>query len=254
MKAKRRHGQRRLGQRQKPSVAAREVRAKKPGAGAVKPPVKRRRLRRLVWLACALMLVGGYGVVGSYYSAAVSSHGRLFDDVSKVPARQVGLVFGCDDNIKGRDNLYFKYRIDAAVELWEAGKVKTLIVSGDNRSRFYNEPQKMKNALISRGVPAGRIVCDFAGLRTLDSVVRAKEVFGVSDAIFITQQFHNERAIYLALANGMDPVGYNAKAVGGASSSRMKLREVGARVKMGLDVHLLRTKPKHLGEREVLPD
>jgi SanA protein len=193
-------------------------------------------------------------MLGSYYAASLAASGRIFDDVSQVPARQVGVVFGCDEKTNGRDNLYFKYRINAAVELWQAGKVKTLIVSGDNRSRFYNEPQKMKNALVSRGIPAGRIVCDFAGLRTLDSVVRAKEVFGVNDAIFITQKFHNERAIYLGLANGMDPVGYNAKPVGGAASTRMKLREVAARVKMGLDVHLLKTEPEHLGAREVLPD
>jgi len=228
-------------------------RPSKPGAGEKAPP-KRRWLRRLVWSVVVLVLVAVFGIVGSYYAASVAARGRLFDAVGQVPAREVGLVFGCDEKINGRDNLYFKYRIDAAVELWEAGKVKTLIVSGDNRSRFYNEPQKMKNALVSRGIPAGRIVCDFAGLRTLDSVVRAKEIFGVNDAIFITQKFHNERAIYLGLANRMDPLGYNAKPVGGAASTRMKLREIAARVKMSLDVHLLKTAPEHLGAREVLPD
>lgn len=246
MKAKRR-----LGQRQKPRVDARQVRQDQP---AVVPRAKRRWLRRLVWLGSAVVLVAVSGITGSYYAASVASSGRLFDDVSRVPARQVGVVFGCDEKINGRENLYFKYRIDAAVELWQAGKVKTLIVSGDNRSRYYNEPQKMKNALVARGIPAGRIVCDFAGLRTLDSVVRAKEVFGVSDAVFITQKFHNERAIYLARANGMDPVGYNAKAVGGAASTRMKLREIAARVNMSLDVHVLKTEPQHLGAREVLPE
>jgi SanA protein len=165
----------------------------------------------------------------------------------------VGLVFGTTDRYKGRENRYFRYRIDAAVEVWKAGKVETLIVSGDNRTKFYNEPEKMKAALIEEGVPASRIVCDYAGLRTLDSVVRAKKIFGADKILVISQRFQNERAIYLAQANGIEAFGFNAEDVELQAGYKTKIREVGARVKMWLDVNFLDTAPAHLGEKVELP-
>ena len=129
----------------------------------------------------------------------------------------------------------------------------SLIVSGDNRTKYYNEPERMRRALVAEGVPDDRIVGDFAGLRTLDSVVRAREIFGVEKVTFVSQRFQNERAAYLAKANGLDFVGYNARDVSGQGGLKTKLREIGARVKMWLDVRVLRTRPRHLGERETLP-
>lgn len=184
-----------------------------------------------------------------------AARGRVFDRVEDVPAGRVGLVFGCDDRIQGWENRYFRYRIDAAAELWHAGKLRCVLVSGDNEHLDYNEPVRMKKALVAAGVPAEKIGSDFAGFRTLDSVVRAKKVFGVGEVVFITQRFQNERAIYLAQANGMDAVGYNARDVpvkGGGLPT--KLREIGARVKMWLDVNVLHTQPRHLGPRERLPE
>lgn len=192
-----------------------------------------------------------------YVNAAAvwASRGRVFSDANKVPETRVGLVFGTTDKVVGgRENLYFRYRIDAATRLWKAGKIKTLIVSGDNRELFYNEPEKMRQALVVRGIPADRIVCDYAGLRTLDSVVRAKEVFGVESVVFISQRFQNERAIYLAKAHGIEAWGFDARDVVSHGGMKTKLREVGARVKMWLDVHILHTRPKHLGDKEVLPN
>lgn len=186
-------------------------------------------------------------------SAIIASRGRLFEEISQVPKTSVGLVFGTTDRVNGRENLYFRYRIDAAVETWNAGKLETLIVSGDNRSKFYNEPEKMKDALVKRGIPAGRIVCDYAGLRTFDSVVRAKEIFGVTSILVMSQRFQNERAIYIARANEMEAFGYNAKDVNTQAGLKTKIREVGARVLMWLDVNFLATRPRHLGEREILP-
>lgn len=183
-----------------------------------------------------------------------ASRGRIFSEVERVPRTRVGLVFGTTDRVNGRENLYFRYRIDAATRVWKAGKLETLIVSGDNRSRYYNEPEKMKQALIERGIPGDRIVCDFAGLRTLDSVVRAKEIFGADSVLFISQRFQNERAIYLAEAHGMDAYGFNARDVQSNAGLKTKLREVGARVKMWLDVNILNTRPKHLGDRIELPE
>lgn len=209
--------------------------------------------RRLCLLAlaaiAALVLVVGYANL----TAIWGSRGRLFDDVAELPMTTVGLVFGTTDRVNGRENLYFRYRIDAAVRVWKSGKIKTLIVSGDNRSQYYNEPEKMKQALTERGIPADRIVCDYAGLRTLDSVVRAKEIFGTASILFISQKFQNERAIYLAEAHDMDAYGFNAQDVQTQAGLKTKFREVGARVKMWLDVNFLGTRPVHLGEKIELP-
>ena len=186
-------------------------------------------------------------------AAKRAGEGKLYDDVNKVPEQAVGLLFGTTDKIGDRENLYFTYRIDAAVELWEAKKVRCFIVSGDNREKYYNEPNKMRTALIERGVPAEVIVRDFAGLRTLDTVVRAKEIFRAPSVVLISQRFHNERAAYIALAEGLPYVGYNAKDVAASAGAKTRLREVLARVNMWLDVRVLNTEPKHLGPLESLP-
>ena len=215
---------------------------------------KRKRWWKVVLIA--LVGIGGaaFGFVAWTNLAAVhAAKGRLYENPGEVPGGRVGLVFGCDDRIDGRENLYFKYRIEAAAELWKAGKLACVIVSGDNRTKFYNEPETMKRALADHGVPAEKIVCDYAGLRTLDSVVRAAEVFGVEEVTFVSQKFQNERAAYLAKAQGMDYVGFNAEDVAGQSGLRVRLREVAARVKMWLDVRVLGTEPRHLGEKEALP-
>ena len=214
----------------------------------------RRWIKRL--LLALMMLVLAFVAVVAYanITAVWASRGRIFTDVSKIPPIRVGLVFGTTDRVGGRENLYFRYRIDAATEVWNAGKIETLIVSGDNRSRYYNEPEKMRQALVRRGIPAERIVCDYAGLRTLDSVVRAKEIFGADTVLFISQRFQNERAIYLAKAHGLKAYGFAARDVESRAGLKTRLREVGARVKMWLDVHFLNTQPRYLGERETLPE
>lgn len=211
-------------------------------------------LRRLFRLGIATSLVFAGVVIYANVTAVWASRGRIFDDVSAIPPTKVGLLFGTTDKVNGRENLYFRYRIDAAVKVWKAGKLDTLIVSGDNRSRYYNEPEKMKQALIARGIPEDRIVCDFAGLRTLDSVVRANEIFGADPILFISQRFQNQRAIYLAKANHIEAYGFDARDVETQAGLKTKLREVGARVKMWLDVNFLDTRPKHLGEKVEMPE
>ena len=211
-------------------------------------------LKRVLLTGLGCFLLGIALLAYAYYSASWASRGKLFDDVSKLPAAKVGLVFGTSDRYKGRENKYFRYRIDAAVEVWNSGKVETLIVSGDNREEDYNEPKKMKVALVKEGVPEDRIVCDYAGLRTLDSVVRAKRIFGANKIIVISQQFQNERAIYLAQANEMEAYGFNAQDVDFKAGFKTQFREIGARVKMWLDVNYLDTKPTHLGDKVTLPE
>lgn len=214
----------------------------------------KRWFRRFFVALLAVGLLGMAVIVYANFTAMWRSRGKLFTDAKALPATEVGLVFGTTDRVNGRENLYFRYRIDAAVEVWNSGKIKTLIVSGDNRSPYYNEPEKMKQALVERGIPAKRIVCDFAGLRTLDSVVRAKEIFGTKSIVVISQRFQNERAIYLAQANGIKAFGFNARDVESQAGLKTKIREVGARVKMWLDVNFLNTRPRHMGEKIELPE
>ena len=209
-----------------------------------------------LWLRRALLL--GFLIIALFvgfiwyanYAATSAGKGILFDDVNDVPVQRAGLVFGCSHKLGTRDNLYFKYRIQAAAELWHAGKVDFLIVSGDNREKYYNEPKTMQLALEEAGVPADKIVCDYAGLRTLDSVVRAHKIFGLNELTLVSQKFQNERAAYIAKANGISVFGYNARDVEGYAARKTEDREVLARVKMWLDVNITKKQPRHLGEKE----
>ena len=213
-----------------------------------------KRLRRVLM---AMVLVGVVGpvlaIVYASYAVAAAAEGWVFDDIGAVEHRRVGLVPGCSKlTHDGRMNLYFQYRIAAAAELFKAGKVDYLLVSGDNHRHGYDEPSDMRDSLIAAGVPADRIECDYAGFRTLDSVVRAKEVFGQSQIIIISQRFHVERAIYIAAHRGVDAVGFVARDVTAGYSGKTKLREQLARVKTVLDVRLLRTQPRFLGPTVVI--
>ncbi|MCX6874151.1 MAG: YdcF family protein [Verrucomicrobia bacterium] len=213
----------------------------------------RRRFQRLRRMLMVLTLVSIGVIAYANITAVWASRGRLFDEVAALPKTRVGLVFGTTDRVNGLENLYFRYRIDAAEQVWKAGKIDLIIVSGDHSSKYYNEPDKMQQALIERGIPEERIVCDEAGLRTLDSVVRAKEIYSLNSIVFISQRFQNERAIYLAKANGINAFGFNARDVETHAGLKTKVREIGARVLMWLDVHVLGTRPLHLGEKIRLP-
>ncbi|MEY5019669.1 MAG: hypothetical protein RLZ22_757 [Verrucomicrobiota bacterium] len=210
--------------------------------------VKRASLIVLVMMAAAIIAIAWANIIASW-----SARGRTFDTIANTPSSEVGLVFGTSDRTRGRQNLYFKHRVEAAAALWKAGKIRTLIVSGDNRAHDYNEPEKMKRALVKLGVPSQHIVCDYAGLRTLDSVIRAKKVFGLNSILFISQRFQNQRAIYIAKAHGLDAIAHNARDVGTRLGFKTRVREIGARVKMWLDINILDTEPKHLGEKIILP-
>ncbi len=221
-----------------------------------KPRGKHWLLRCVMWVLIVgfIMLVSFVVFVGyANYAATRAGKGILFDDVHDVPKQRAGLVFGCSEKLGERDNLYFKYRIQAAAELWHAGKVDFLIVSGDNRVKNYNEPVSMRKALVKAGVPFDKIVCDYAGLRTLDSVVRAKEIFGLTEITLVSQKFQNERAAYIAKSRGMKVYGYNARDVEGYAARKTEDREVLARVKMWIDVNITNKQPKHLGEKEPVP-
>ncbi len=154
----------------------------------------------------------------------------------------------------GGINPYFSHRIDAAVELYEAGKIRYIIASGDNEHESYNEPLQMRLALLQRGVPNESIVLDYAGFSTLDSVVRTAEVFGQERFTVISQRFHNERAVYIGSYFGYDVVGYNAVDLTPPSGVQTRFREYLARVKAIMDVHLVRRTPRFLGDPIRIPD
>ncbi len=173
--------------------------------------------------------------------------GRCYENAADVPTREVAVVMGCSPRHRGRPNAFFHGRIQAAVELYRAGKVKALIVSGDNGQEEYDEPTEMKAALVAQGVPEEKIYCDYAGFRTLDSVVRAEAIFGQKQFTIISQRFHNERALYLAQAKGLDAVAFNAPDAHAVSMQKAALREALARVQAVLDVKLLATEPRFYG-------
>ena len=208
------------------------------------------------WLMVGLGVVAACGVWLAVEAARID--GRVAPFVSanraELPVTEVALVLGCSRSLgDGRKNLFFERRIAAAAELYRTGQVGYLLVSGDNSRPDYDEPSDMRSALVAAGVPASRIVRDYAGFRTLDSVVRAKQVFGLDELIVVSQRFHNERAVYLARAHGIRAFGYDARDVGGAEGLRVKLREVVSRLAAVLDVRVLHSTPRFGGPREATP-
>lgn len=209
-----------------------------------------RRLRRwLLPVSLGIFVFGVMLVALSNYHVLAANRARLSDQVDVLPARNVGLVLGTSQYRRGGGtNAHFANRIAAAAQLYRAGKVKHLLVSGDNRRSNYNEPAMMKKALIAQGVPADAITCDFAGFRTLDSVIRAREVFGLSDCIIITQRYHNSRALEIARATGLDAVGFCAAEPRFAERWQTELREMLARTVTILDLYVWHREPHFLGE------
>jgi SanA protein len=178
-----------------------------------------------------------------------STHRQCYDTVKDLPFNETGLLLGTSNYIGKNPNYYYLYRIDAAVELYQTGKIKYILVSGDNRKNNYNEPLMIKRDLMKRGVPEKIIFLDYAGFRTFDSVVRSKKVFGQNSITIISQKFHNERAIFIANHNNIQAIGYNAKEVPGRNGLKTRIRERFARIKAVLDVFILNTQPKFLGEK-----
>ena len=166
------------------------------------------------------------------------SKGKVFYKIKNIPNNRVGVLLGTSKRVKnGRLNLYFKYRIDAAVVLYKTKKIKYILVSGDNRTLYYNEPKDMKKELVKRGVRPSDIFLDAAGIRTLHSMVRAKKVFGLNEFTVISQSFHNKRAIYIADSYGINAIGFNAKDVPlKRQSMKVKIREIFARVWVFIDL------------------
>ncbi len=185
-----------------------------------------------------------FGVFVTFHWISFKAKGLTYDDMDSIPKNNVGLVLGASKLApSGNINLFYKHRVDAAVALYKAGKIDYILVSGDNGRKDYDEPTDFKNDLIAKGIPAEHIFLDYAGFRTLDSIVRTKKIFGQNSMTIISQKFHNERAIYIAQHYDIDAVAYNAKDV-----YKTPPREYLARAKARLDL-LFNVTPKFLGDK-----
>ncbi|MGV6862727.1 MAG: SanA/YdcF family protein [Putridiphycobacter sp.] len=184
----------------------------------------------------------------SDYIVKNSTSSQIFKTTTDIPYNKVGMVLGTSKYLtNGNQNAYYTNRIDATVELYFAKKIDYILISGDNSTIYYDEPNTFKNDLISKGIPADKIVLDYAGFRTLDSVVRAKKVFGLDQLTIISQKFHIERALYIANHKNIDAVGFEAPSVSKNAGFRTAVREKLARVKVMIDL-LFNVQPKFLGD------
>jgi len=193
-----------------------------------------------IFIAAANILISSYAIYTT-------------DRISELQPVHCAILLGTAKWLKGgKRNLYYKYRIMAAAELYYSRKCRKIIVSGDNATMQYNEPMTMKRDLVKMGVKEEDVICDYAGFRTLDSIIRFKEIFGQEKGIVVSQKFHNTRAVYIGRAYGIELSGFNAHDVTVYNGFKTRLREVFSKVKCLLDVHLLKMQPKFLGEKIIV--
>lgn len=204
-------------------------------------------LGALLLLAVLLWVAGNLWVLShsAPYIQSASSHCQ---------SQRIGVVFGTSSWTRtGVRNPHFNARMDTAARLIHSGQVEHLLVSGDNRTRAYNEPRAMWRDLSERGVSPDQLTMDFAGFSTFDTLARAQEVFQVDKALLVTQRWHLPRAIYIARARGMEVTGCVASGGAVAGEWRLRLRESLARVATLGDLYLWGREPYFLGPPEPIP-
>lgn len=196
----------------------------------------------VLFIALAAVLMGFDLYVG------ISGSSTLTSDISMLPYNRCGLLMGTSKyRPEGGVNPWFVNRVDAAAELFHAGKIDFIIATGDNSDKRYNEPRAMLGELVERGVPGDRVFLDYAGFRTLDSIIRAREIFGQRSITVISQKFHNERAVYIGRHFNMDIAGYNAPDSADSGWFKVRSREVFARFRAFIDIHVTGEQPRFLG-------
>jgi SanA protein len=209
--------------------------------------------RRLRIVLIALPIVAVLLICCANWWVIKSTENKVFTDIHLLKGRSVALVLGTSNKLRnGSANPYFENRIKVAAELYREGKVTHFILSGDNRSKYYNEPLRMKKALLSLGVPDSVITLDNAGLRTLDSIVRTKEIFGQDKITIITQPFHSYRALFISNFYNIEAVALVTQEAANEAPLKVYIREYFARTKAVIDLYILNTAPQHLGEKEPL--
>ena len=208
-----------------------------------------KRRKRILWILGIALALAAMLTLVCNAKVKKSAVGRMFQDVSEIPYRRVGIVLGTSPfRSDGSPNMYYRYRMETAARLYSAGKISYIIVSGDNHKHDYNEPECMRRSLVALGVPDSVVYSDYAGFRTFDSMVRCKEVFGQDSVTVISQGWHNERALYIAQHAGLDAIALNANDVPMKPYYvKSHTRELLAKVKVVLDV-VFHKQPKFLGE------
>lgn len=215
----------------------------------MKRTTKSKLLKIFKWAIVALPILVFVSIFFANKAVVTVSEGKTYDNVNEVPYNKTGLLLGTSKYLSdGRNNAYYVNRITATFDLYTHHKIDFLVISGDNGTKSYNEPEEMKNDLVKLGVPDSVIYLDYAGFRTYDSVIRMNKIFGQNAFTIISQQFHNERAIYIANHFGLNAIGFNAKDVNKYFGFKTQVREQFARVKMFIDVATAK-KPKFLGEK-----
>ena len=220
----------------------------------IKEKKQHKTIRKILWISLVCVVICAIFVIFCNFTVKNSAKGKIYDKVTEIPSRKVGLLLGTSPyTAKGIVNKYYNNRIDAAAELYFAHKISYILISGDNHRHGYNEPEEMRQSLIAKGVPDSVIYLDYAGFRTYDSMIRAKDVFGEDSIIVISQQWHNERALYIAQPHQLDAIAFNAKEVYYRKSYlRNHTREAAAKVKAVLDV-IIHKKPHFLGDPMPIP-
>jgi SanA protein len=203
------------------------------------------RTRRIVlfWTAAALVAAVEAVLAAAFLVGEASPY--VYSSVNDIPARKVGVVLGTPEYSKGKANPVLEGRIRAAAELYRAGKVQLLVVSGASRPEmFYDEISAMSKKLIAQGIPEDAIIKDGKGFRTLDSILRMRDVFGYDEFVTISQRDHCERALYLANHHGISTIGFAAGIPPGQNLDEIlfsAFREPLARIKAVLDIAVNRT-------------
>ncbi|WP_436516462.1 SanA/YdcF family protein [Ekhidna sp. To15] len=210
------------------------------------------RIRKLIRLALWVGMSFFLFILGTNIWVVQSTKDYIYTS-SDAPGNQVALVLGTSKRtVDGNPNRFFVERMNTAADLHSNEKVKHILVSGDNRTKYYNEPRDMLLALGDLNIPEEDVSLDFAGLRTLDSVVRCNEVFGQNKVTIVTQEFHCYRSLFIARYFEMEAIAVSADD-GGPIGNMLALREVLARTVAVLDLYILQRKPKYLGEEISLP-
>ena len=204
--------------------------------------IKGKTVKIIVWIVVAMMVVCLALMLICNQIVVSNAEGKVFSEIDSIKYNKVGLLLGTTPQarITKVKNYFFIYRLDAAEQLYRAGKIEKILISGDENSLDgVNEPECMRDSLVARGVPASAIILDGKGYRTINSIVNANKVFGLKSFTIISQEFHNERALYQAEHLGLDVENlqaYNAKMPKSRRAYLTTIREYFARVKMFWDL------------------
>ncbi|MGL5081471.1 MAG: SanA/YdcF family protein [Microcoleaceae cyanobacterium] len=212
------------------------------------------------WLALNWRVILLFVVVGTALTPLVLSQyvqlitrGSCYKALDNVPNKPVAIVFGAGLWADGTPTPMLADRVQGAVDLYRSGQVQKILMTGDNGSPEYNEVVAMQHYAEQQGVPADAIKLDYAGFSTYESCYRAKEIFGIDQAVLVTQQYHLPRAVYTCNRLGVDVVGYGTPDWGRYQDDSMRFyakREILATVKAVLEIHILHPKPTFLGPFE----